>query len=209
MASLNFLNQLSWFPHQSFGAGDFLSGGHSRSWATEGEKGKELSRRKTLESTRYPRSLDSCINHFFSLAWGLKLTPLGVNTDLLMGHLLILCDSLLPQPKRNFSLLPFQLLVQNGIPSLAHYLLSGHFQHHYLCIAQRQDYSGFLLGICSISAAQSEAHTETAKRAVSNMHGLDWGILRYTIIIISASWKSFLGIWSLLKVNVKVTYCLC
>lgn len=127
MASLKFLNQLSWFPHQGFGARDFFSGGHSRSLTTEGEKGKRLSRRKTLVSARYPRSLDSCINHFFSLAWGLRLTPLGVNTDSLMGHLFTHRNSLLPQPKRNFGLLPFQFLVQNGIPYLAHYLLSGHF----------------------------------------------------------------------------------
>lgn len=38
-------------------------------------------------------------------------------------------------------------------------------QHHCDGITQRQDYSGSLLGICSISAVQSEAHTETAKKS--------------------------------------------
>lgn len=53
-----------------------------------------------------------------------------LTTDTLMGHLLICCDPLLPQPKRNFGRLPFQLLIQNEIPYLAHYLLSGHFPTH-------------------------------------------------------------------------------
>lgn len=53
-----------------------------------------------------------------------------LTTDTLIGQLLICCDPLLPQPKRNFGRLPFQLLIQNEIPYLAHYLLSGHFPTH-------------------------------------------------------------------------------
>lgn len=127
VASLKFLNQLSWFPHHSFGLGDFLPGGHSRNLATEGEKGKGLGRRKTLVRARYPGHwIAALINLLAWLrVWGLPHWVL--TTDSLLGHLLIHCDPLLPQPKRNFGLLLFQLLIQNEIPCLAHYLLSGHF----------------------------------------------------------------------------------
>lgn len=100
--SLKFLTQLSWFPHQSFQAGDLASVRLSRqNLATEGEKDG----RKTLVRPRCPAAL-------LCLLWpGLPGLPvLVLSTTTLTGRACTLLS--IPAPaQRNVSLLPAQLLI--------------------------------------------------------------------------------------------------